>query len=45
MLLEFKDKERKQLVYNQIKEQWKDRVRVITRENIIDFGRRKLTIL
>ena len=44
MLLEFKNKERKQQVYDKIKEQWADKVKVITRDEIIDYGKKKLTI-
>lgn len=42
LVLEFKNKERKQTVLNKIKEHWN--VKVITREDIIDYGRKKLTI-
>jgi hypothetical protein len=44
MILDFKNKDRKQEVFNKIKDTWKDKVKVITREDIIDYGRRKLTI-
>lgn len=44
MLLQFRDKERKQQVLTKIKEEWKDKVRVITRDDIIDYGKKKLTI-
>ena len=36
--------DRKQEVFNKIKDTWKDKVKVITREDIIDYGRKKLTI-
>lgn len=45
MLLEFKNKDRKTEVYSKIKEEWKDKVKVITRDEIIDYGKRKQTIV
>jgi len=44
MLMEFNDKDRKTQVVNMIKEEWKEKVRVITRDDIIDYGKKKLTI-
>lgn len=44
-LLEFRNKERKTQVLNRIKEEFKSKVRVITREDIIDYGKKKLTIV
>lgn len=45
MLLEFRNKERKNQVYNRIKEEWKNKVKVITRDDIIEYGKKKLTIV
>ena len=44
LALDFKDKERRSQVSTKIKEEWKNKVRTITREEIIDYGKRKLTI-
>ena len=44
MLLEFKNNERKQQVYSKIKEHWASKVKVITKDDIIDYGKKKLTI-
>lgn len=44
MILEFKNKDRKAEVLTKLKDTWKDKVKVITRDDIIDYGRKKLTI-
>lgn len=44
LITDFKDRERKAQVSAKIKDEWKNKVRTITREDIIDYGRRKLTI-
>ena len=44
LALDFKDKERRAQVSAKIKDEWKAKVRTISREDIIDYGRRKLTI-
>ena len=44
MILEFKNKDRRQEVSNKIKDTWKEKVKVFTREDIIEYGKKKLTI-
>ena len=44
MILEFKNKDRRQEVSDKIKDTWKEKVKVVTREDIIEYGKKKLTI-
>lgn len=44
LVMDFRNKERKAQVLEKIKEEWKARVKVVTRDDIVDYGRKKLII-